>query len=186
MKFSGFTLIELLIVVAIIGILAAIAIPNFLNAQVRAKVSRCEADMKTIATALEMYRVDRNAYPPENYMSPYLEIVDPPGDLALPNRIKLNPLLAPIDYLASLPVDPFAHETDPLNGYPPPTYHYAALNDPLYPGASFFHGQNPEGRRCEWVLQSNGPDRTHYPWQFPRYNPTNGTISDGNILSFGP
>ena len=49
----AFTLIELLIVVAIIAILAAIAVPNFLEAQVRAKVSRARADMQTITTALE-------------------------------------------------------------------------------------------------------------------------------------
>jgi len=59
-KCSGFTLIELLIVVAIIAILAAIAVPNFLEAQVRAKVSRCHADQRTIATAIESYTVDWN------------------------------------------------------------------------------------------------------------------------------
>ncbi|MCC5875483.1 MAG: prepilin-type N-terminal cleavage/methylation domain-containing protein, partial [Candidatus Sumerlaeia bacterium] len=59
----GFTLIELLIVVAIIAILAAIAVPNFLEAQVRAKVSRVQADQRTIATALESYHVDNNKYP---------------------------------------------------------------------------------------------------------------------------
>lgn len=59
---GGFTLIELLIVVAIIAILAAIAVPNFLEAQVRAKVSRAKTDMRSIATAIEAYRVDHNAY----------------------------------------------------------------------------------------------------------------------------
>lgn len=61
---KGFTLIELLIVVAIIAILAAIAVPNFLEAQTRSKVSRVKADMRTIATGLEIYRLDNNDYPP--------------------------------------------------------------------------------------------------------------------------
>ena len=60
---NAFTLIELLIVVAIIAILAAIAVPNFLEAQTRSKVSRVKSDMRTMATALESYYVDRNAYP---------------------------------------------------------------------------------------------------------------------------
>ncbi|MBZ0254658.1 prepilin-type N-terminal cleavage/methylation domain-containing protein [bacterium] len=63
MKNQAFTLIELLIVVAIIGILAAIAVPNFLNAQVRAKVARVRADVRALSTALEMYNMDNNSYP---------------------------------------------------------------------------------------------------------------------------
>ncbi len=60
---AGFTLIELLIVVAIIGILAAIAVPNFLNAQTRAKVARAQSDMRSISTALETYQIDTNEFP---------------------------------------------------------------------------------------------------------------------------
>jgi prepilin-type N-terminal cleavage/methylation domain-containing protein len=60
---QGFTLIKLLIVVAIIAILAAIAVPDFLEAQTRAKVSRCKSDMRTLATAIEAYTVDFNIGP---------------------------------------------------------------------------------------------------------------------------
>ena len=62
-KQSGFTLIELLIVVAIIGIIAAIAIPNLLNAIDRGKQKRTMADMRSIGTAIESYAVDNNFYP---------------------------------------------------------------------------------------------------------------------------
>ncbi|TDI47090.1 MAG: prepilin-type N-terminal cleavage/methylation domain-containing protein [Acidobacteria bacterium] len=59
----GFTLIELLIVVAIIGIIAAIAIPNLLNAINRGKQKRTMADMRSIATAIELYSIDNASYP---------------------------------------------------------------------------------------------------------------------------
>ena len=60
---KGFTLIELLIVVAIIGIIAAIAIPNLLNAIDRGKQKRTMADMRSVGTAIESYAVDNNVYP---------------------------------------------------------------------------------------------------------------------------
>ena len=60
---KGFTLIELLIVVAIIGIIAAIAIPNLLNAIDRGKQKRSMADMRSIGTAIESYSIDNNVYP---------------------------------------------------------------------------------------------------------------------------
>ncbi|MBZ5641051.1 MAG: prepilin-type N-terminal cleavage/methylation domain-containing protein, partial [Acidobacteriia bacterium] len=58
----GFTLIELLIVVAIIGIIAAIAIPNLLNAIDRGKQKRTMADIRSIGTAVESYAIDNNYY----------------------------------------------------------------------------------------------------------------------------
>jgi len=62
-KQKGFTLIELLIVVAIIGIIAAIAIPNLLNAIDRGKQKRSMADIRSLGTATESYAVDNNFYP---------------------------------------------------------------------------------------------------------------------------
>src|SRR5438128_4503738 len=62
----AFTLIELLIVIGIISILALVALPNMLDAQVRAKVARGKADLRTISTSMEAYAVDHNRYPP-NY-----------------------------------------------------------------------------------------------------------------------
>jgi prepilin-type N-terminal cleavage/methylation domain-containing protein len=59
----GFTLIELLIVVAIIAILAAILIPNFLRARAQSQISASKGNMKNFGTALESYFVDSGQYP---------------------------------------------------------------------------------------------------------------------------
>lgn len=78
-KPHAFTLIELLIVVAIIGILAAIAVPNFLNAQMRAKVARVNGDLRALAMGIEAYRIDENAYPPNgNHLTVLLTMLTTP------------------------------------------------------------------------------------------------------------
>lgn len=111
---KAFTLIELLIVVAIIAILAAIAVPNFLEAQVRSKVSRVHSDMRTLATALEAYYVDENNYPgisghdPEDgeayrYFAPWVFTAKGSGTA----HAWLQGITTPIAYLSSFPDDPF-------------------------------------------------------------------------------
>jgi len=74
---KGFTLIELMIVIAIIAILAAILIPNFLHSRAESQTSSCEGNEKQIATAMEEYAVDHNgnyplAFGAGNLTTPYL------------------------------------------------------------------------------------------------------------------
>jgi general secretion pathway protein G len=84
---KGFTLIELLIVVAIIGIIAAIAIPNLLNAIQRGKQKRTMSDMRSIGTAVESYQVD-NGFPPRQTSG---DIAGTTQTLLEPTYIKLVP-----------------------------------------------------------------------------------------------
>jgi len=96
---KGFTLIELLIVVAIIGIIVAIAIPNLLNAIQRAKQKRTMADMRNMGTATEAYAVDNNRYPaaagqplPSGVTMPTTTIIGSVQNALQPTYIKQVPL----------------------------------------------------------------------------------------------
>ena len=202
-QLRAFTLIELLIVVAIIAILAAIAVPNFLEAQTRSKVSRAKADMRTIATALESYAVDFNKYPPDAL---FYSNFGPGGFAEKP----LFNLTTPIAFLTSIPTNPFPNETDqPANSDLPQFRYYSEFwkdlqlagnsNNPLYPNTPFI-----------WSLTSSGPNGLSnlgeylvfgvetFDQKFPNflpafnagpsvlYDPTNGTVSDGDIVVIGP
>lgn len=180
----GFTLIELLIVVAIIGILAAIAVPNFLNAQIRAKVARCQSDMKTLQTSLEMYRLDNNEYPTWNQA----RVVG--QDSAHPNVIRFYRMTTPVAYLGSIPKDPFAsfsNESDMNRWGDAYDYVNAYNNNGTWSTNGWGH---------EWRLNSWGPD-TINSWGGQRdgncsngtpnfqYHSSNGLVSYGDIIWVG-
>ncbi len=177
----AFTLIELLIVVAIIAILAAIAVPNFLEAQVRAKVSRAKSDMRTIVTGLESYYVDNNHFPDVPYSTlPISPLTGSPSKLSTAySRIGLAKLTSPISYLTNSKMeDPFAKPgEDPLN--PQNTDYFGYANATAGPEAMFLGelGALTGGfamasnigafREHGFVLQSVGPDQLNYAYQMP-------------------
>lgn len=192
----GFTLIELLIVVAIIGILAAIAVPNFMNARIRAKITRAVADMRNISTAFGAYSTDHGEYP--------LGII-----MGHSPRERWNwgflpeSLTTPIAYLNNLPEDEFNIDYR-IYGQPqglgdqPGTPHvrYRTARRKPYTGNN--PAMSPEEWAANWkvmlsrtnvdgeyILTSPGPDKTEDI--LPAYNPhpydtTNGLISSGDIV----
>lgn len=92
----GFTLIEIMVVVVIIGLLAALVAPSLIGNIDRAAVNRARADIRSIETALNLYRLDNFAYPTTDQGLEAL--VRNPGEAAAPNWKA---------YLRSLPSDPW-------------------------------------------------------------------------------
>ncbi len=195
---TGFTLIELLIVVAIIGILAAIAVPNFLNAQTRAQLAQVQSNFKALAVAFESYHVDYGCY----------ALHDPPHMY----NVYKNALTTPVAYIARIPVDIFQTaklaQTTNLSTYgkfelhPEPFYTnsagaYGAAGLDQIPARGsgndlslrfiqdteqYQKAQSmwPEGR----YVVSVGPDGLHtYPGV---YNLTNGLRSYGDMIKVLP
>lgn len=68
----GFTLMELMVVVAIIAVLAAVIIPNFVHARAQGVTAACESNLRQIATAMELYYADNGIYPSSGTVTPAL------------------------------------------------------------------------------------------------------------------
>ncbi len=181
---QGFTLIELMTVVTIISILAAIAVPNFLNAIIRAKVARSMAEQELLVWALEMYDVDRDGYPDNAYTGqPSL------GDLV--------PLTTPVSYLPQIPYDAFIAPTKFERREFVQT---KRAGNPYYSYINFL--QTNDGQRlsltpyalegsANYIVWGMGPAFTldadpMKPDSFSVYSPSNGTQSAGIITTFGP
>ncbi len=140
---TGFTLIELLIVIAIILILIAIALPNFLEAQLRAKVTRVKAELKTLEIVHATYYQDFNSYPFNHRASEGAAGSD--GDTGMPTTdcnkrtgvFNQAPywsyeavgyvLTTPIKYISNAEIkDQFQLNGNPSAGGAPFLYHYTS------------------------------------------------------------
>jgi prepilin-type N-terminal cleavage/methylation domain-containing protein len=211
-KLKGFTLIELLIVVAIIAILAAIAVPNFLEAQTRAKVSRVKSDMRSSGIAMEAYHIDNNEYiltsgqirltTPIAYItswtqSPFSETPEPlPAAFVRWEFLEtVRPAVTVTTDTAGGLFEPFTHAGAPVNCGNCENrdfYVYQLFQVNLFPSPSdTLYAATFD--RTRWNMKSVGPDNRDSisagqaagdsP---PIYDPTNGTTSDGDILYYGP
>jgi len=183
----AFTLIELLIVVAIIAILAAIAVPNFLEAQTRAKVARATADMRSIATALESYRVDGNRYPTMIERG-FGGGVAPLVGAELRWWYVPDSLSTPIAYLSTADLRcPFGGNVDRIPEFPDLYRRYGYENIPElmakrtdFPILQTRYRDEALEWSGDWRLMSVGPDQFWNPSRI--YDPTNGTMSEGSII----
>jgi prepilin-type N-terminal cleavage/methylation domain-containing protein len=202
----GFTLIELLIVVAIIAILAAIAVPNFLEAQTRAKVSRTKADMRTMTTGIESYFIDHNQYPPVFVPTVWKPSSIGPsvfntGDDGVSAR--LIPLTTPISYITSVLPEVFAVNGVAASDISTTQIYYDTFDfviaSELQPLGYTHNGRGSAlTSGGAWRLASVGPDRyaayggrdsdsgdTTVNQRGCDYDPTNGTVSAGDIVRVG-
>lgn len=179
--FKAFTLIELLIVVAIIAILAAIAVPNFLESQTRAKVARVKSDIRVMVTGLEAYRVDYNKYPPSATPAEQLE-----------GSVGFKYISTPVAYISGdVGLDVYEGRRDAAGR----TYPYFAYGARTHDNQ--WATENIINSPFWFIVASKGPNlETDNFWDpidnddldafmLTHYDPTNGIISTGNIYRSG-
>ncbi len=179
---KAFTLIELLIVVAIIGILALIVIPNFLTAQVKAKVARSQADIRSIVNSLMMYRSDNNDIPPLPESSGTSTVIAPV------HVTVLKYLTTPIAYFpAESAKSPFSQ----YHGYWYYNWSWFVENSGEAPQWYYNNIAHPD--RTLWMVDTLGPVITEKSYDvvgdnqilWYEYNPSNGIHSRGIIQIHG-
>lgn len=172
----GFTLIELLIVVAIIGILAAIAVPNFLNARVKAQISRVYSEHRSLQDAYTTYFMDQNNWPPHADRDP----------------AQHRYVTSPIAYLSTSIVDIFAESE---RGRSDSSYQYFLGQYHAEPSYFWYARQwtasikaSPEyfaqTKNAAFYMISLGPDQDfdQPDANAALYDGSNGLMSDGDIL----
>lgn len=181
LRTKAFTLIELLIVVAIIGILAAIAVPNFQNAQIRAKVARVLAEFKTLGDAQEMYRVDNNRY--TNDYDQEDNQKDEQG---------WKSLTTPIAYMSTILRDPFIQPKEAtrffgsvFNDEDVPFYELGSGSDNYTHSLPVVHAYYIECVGPDGGDNGGGPDDFPFNTGVNRYDSSNGIVSRGDVVGLG-
>lgn len=192
---TAFTLIELLIVVAIIAILAAIAVPNFLEAQTRAKIARVQSDLRTISLGMDTYKLDNNKFPPSPWpQSGYYTHIGYPHPTNRRSHL-FKELTTPISYIATLPHSPFhgknwidnasghyqghAREIEP--GYVVRQWLHVTFHPTVGGWQNKLYWLGDVGPNLQWDNTPRGGGSLQVP-----YDASNGTVSMGNIYRFGP
>ncbi|MDX9753723.1 MAG: prepilin-type N-terminal cleavage/methylation domain-containing protein [bacterium] len=187
---TAFTLIELLIVVAIIGILAAIAVPNFMNAQIRAKISRVQSDQRSYGMAMEMYHMDNNDYP-------WIDLI---GWGNNPIERRWIALTTPVGYINGFPQDPFGDYDTPQglswvvktnDSWKYRTYDLwvARPGLPHWGWMTTAINTVPLPQSTRYYFESQGPDQrleADFDIVGIPYDASNGLFSRGDIYFAGP
>jgi prepilin-type N-terminal cleavage/methylation domain-containing protein len=177
MNKKGFTLIELLIVVAIIAILAAIAIPNFLEAQTRSKISRAKSDLRSFATAVESYAVDNNRPPLDASDWKHIHGGSEASSMAL--GIGFYSLLTtPISYINGFLYDPFS---DPAAMSYDKVYSYITYKYLDGPDPTDASKPNPNSR-SNFDTYRSAPQAKGYTWGVTASGPKLSTNGEPPLL----